>query len=512
MRLRTSSAASSVLVVTAVFAAHSAAAATLVVGPGQTYTAPCAAIAAATPGDEIDIQAGTYHDTCAINTAGLHLKGIGGQPKIDITGMAPANRKGVYDVAADNVIIENLELTGASIDTDSGSNGAGLRIESNGVVVTNCYIHDNQDGILAAPPDAPAVPGTITIEHTELKGNGLGIGCDDGNGCTHNAYINKFARLIFQFNYSHALASDNPDKGHLLKSRALESDILYNRISDEGSTGTSYEIDLPNAGLGILVGNVIEKGTHPGNPVLVAYGEEGAGTGTNMLYAAYNTLVNSGSTNGAFINVSQGALGAVHDNIFSGTGSLPSGLSSDNLSGVDAMFVDPTTYDYHLKTGSPAAGKAVAPGAASGFPLTAVFEYVDPLGAVSRAAASDVGAFELGTDVSNPSEDAGAESPDGSVSTGTGVGGGDSGTGSDAGTGTGTGTGADSGTSGGTGTGSTADGGKTITSDGGSDGDSSSDDGGCSVAPTHSTSELPFVGLGRGLAAFVARRRRARRS
>src|ERR1700735_3244880 len=77
-------------------------AATLQVGPGQTYTTPCAAIAAASAGDEIDIATGTYTDTCAINTAGLHLKGVGGRPKIDVTGEEPAQSKGVYAVEADD--------------------------------------------------------------------------------------------------------------------------------------------------------------------------------------------------------------------------------------------------------------------------------------------------------------------------------------------------------------------------------------------------------------------------
>ena len=61
----------------------------------------------------------------------------------------------------------------------------------------------------------------------------------------------------------------------MLKSRALESDILYNRIT--GETGhDSYEIDLPNGGLGIVVGNVIEKGSDPDEQILLDYGEEGS--------------------------------------------------------------------------------------------------------------------------------------------------------------------------------------------------------------------------------------------
>lgn len=258
----------------AALVAQTASAATLMVGPGQTYATPCAAIAAAAAGDEIDIAAGTYNDSCTISTAGLHLKGVGGRPKIDVTGQTLANMKGIYAIEADDVIVENLELMGAAIPSSQGENGAGLRIQSNGVIVTNCYIHDNQNGILSGPLTAGT--GTQTIDHTEFANNSLGNGCNDGNGCTHNLYIGHYAKLIFQFNWTHLAGSDG---GHLLKSRALESDILYNRIT--GETGDdSFEVDLPNGGLGILVGNEIEKGPSSQNKgTSLNYGEEGLGTG-----------------------------------------------------------------------------------------------------------------------------------------------------------------------------------------------------------------------------------------
>jgi hypothetical protein len=60
-------------------------AATLAVGPGKTYAEPCAAIAAATDGDTIEIDAiGNYDgDVCAIAKNGLTLRGIGGRARID---------------------------------------------------------------------------------------------------------------------------------------------------------------------------------------------------------------------------------------------------------------------------------------------------------------------------------------------------------------------------------------------------------------------------------------------
>jgi MYXO-CTERM domain-containing protein len=436
--------------------ASAANAATLMVGPGLTYTTPCAAIAAAQPNDEVDVEMGTYTDSCEINVAGLTVKGVGGQPTIDLSGTNhPADYKGIYVISSDDVRIENLELTGAHIDDSEGGNGAALRVTGHGLVVHGCNIHDNQNGILAAPL---VDGGTITIEYTELSHNGLGDGCDvPGGGCTHNVYISKngtirYDQTIFQFNWSHDLASDTADKGHLFKSRSRETDVLYNRIT--GETGhDSYEVDIPNAGLGVVVGNVVEKGTTPDNSILLDYGEEGIDPGqATTLYVAYNTFVND-FTSGTFIDVASGATLTAHDNVFFGPGTPAStgALSADNLSGVDPLFVDPWMYDYHLMSGSPAIGHAVDPGMEATMSLTAIDEYVQPLLGVARLTADDLGAFEYGTTTTGAGMDAGGGSSDAGMSAdaSTPTGGTDSGgaptTGEDAGTNGATPSGASSG-------------------------------------------------------------------
>ncbi|MFO0758779.1 MAG: hypothetical protein U0359_19970 [Byssovorax sp.] len=88
---------------------------TLEVGPGKPFAKPCDAINAAKQGDTIEVAAGTYTDTCAINTPGLTVKGVGGRPVIDLSGGTPAQQKGIYVILADGVTIENMELTGAHI-------------------------------------------------------------------------------------------------------------------------------------------------------------------------------------------------------------------------------------------------------------------------------------------------------------------------------------------------------------------------------------------------------------
>jgi hypothetical protein len=390
----------------------SATAATLRVGPGQTYATPCAAIAAAKARDEIEIAAGTYSDSCAIAVAGLTLRGVGGQPKVDLSSTDhPAQYKGIYVVTADDVTIENLELMGAHIDAAHGLNAAAIRVEAKGLTVRRCKIHDNQNGILGG------TSGTITIEHSEFFGNGLGDGCNEG-GCTHNLYIANIDTLYFRFNWSHSIATDTRDKGHLLKSRAKNNYIEYNRFTGEQGHD-SYEVELPNGGLAVVVGNVIQKGRAAGNPTLLSWGAEGASNPDKRLFLSNNTFVNDFGS-GTFI-AAPGATLRANNNLFVGAGTVVSGgpLSADNLSGVDPLFVARAAHDYHLSSGSPAIGKGVAPAAVDALPLAAVSEYVHPLGKAARPSARDVGAFEYGT-TQQPAADGGAATADSGVAGATG--------------------------------------------------------------------------------------------
>ncbi len=329
------------------------------------------------------------------------------------------------------------------ISAADGENGAAIRIEAQDLTVRGCYIHDNQDGILGAPLTAG---GTLLLEANEFAHNALGNGCDDsalGDSCTHNVYIGANVQtLTFQYNWSHDLATDTPDKGHLLKSRAQQSYVLYNRLTGETDTD-SYEIDIPQGGLAVVVGNMVEKPTNSGNGISLAYAEEGLTNADHRIFVVNNTFVNDHGGNGPFLNIANGGVLVAHDNLFIGAGTLSStgALSADNLAGQASYLVDAATYDYHLVAGSPPIGKAVPPGSAGTFSLVPIEEYVQPLGHVARAADADVGAYEYGT----------ATGTGGGSSTGTG---GAAGTGGAQGTSSTTGVGGSTtGTGGATGTG-----------------------------------------------------------
>ncbi|MGB6624246.1 MAG: choice-of-anchor D domain-containing protein [Candidatus Acidiferrum sp.] len=368
---------------------------TLQVGPGQQYAAPCAAIAAAAAGDTIQISTtGTYSgDVCQWSTNNLTLIGVGtGRAVINAAGQN-SEGKGTWVISGNNTLVENIEFTGATVPDD---NGVGIRAEGTNLTIRNCSFHDNQEGILTDGGNS-----VITIEFSEFYHNGF------GDGFTHNVYIGNITQLIFRFNYSHDAVV-----GHLLKSRAAENDIYYNRLTDETNGTASYEIDLPNGGLSYIVGNLIEKGPQAQNSALVSYQEEGVASGNpnHELFVVNNTMVNDDGQ-GTFVVVDSSVTvpAIITNNIFQGAGTITtqsSAVKTTNFAG-NADLLSPTTYDYHLLAGSPAIDAGTNPGQGNGVSLTPVYQYVQPTcaeGRIIAGSAIDIGAYEFngGTGVPPP--------------------------------------------------------------------------------------------------------------
>ena len=166
---------------TAALASASSIAATLTVGPQELYTTVAAAIAVSRDGDTIDVQSGTYSNDFAEISTMITLTAIGGQVIMNADGDLP-NEKAILITDTD-VSISGFTFSGAHIPASEGQNGAGIRYQGGNLSVTNCYFHNNQEGILA---DADPT-GTITITSSEFAHNGDKQG--GGAGYTHNIYI-----------------------------------------------------------------------------------------------------------------------------------------------------------------------------------------------------------------------------------------------------------------------------------------------------------------------------------
>lgn len=361
---------------------------TLEVGPGKKYDKPSAAIKAAKDGDTIEIAAGTYERDCSyVNKDNVTIRGVGdGRAVLDAKGTS-AGRKGILVTVGKNITIENIEFQNAGGEV----NAAGIRAEGENLTVRNCKFLECNDALLGGK-------GEVLIEHCEFSHCGK-----NPEPATHNLYISQHVtKLTYRYNYSHFTY-----EGHLLKSRAKENWILYNRLTDEDGTGSAVA-DFPNGGVVVLVGNVMHKGAKGQNNRPIAYGMEGIKHEKNELYVVNNTMLweNRRAQEVGFVHVKNAPEGfkpVIKNNLFVGPLVLttcPKCEESGNIivkTAAEAGFVDAAKFDFHLKAGSPAINKGVDAGKFGEFSLKPERQYVSPAKDEKRPddGKPDVGAFEF---------------------------------------------------------------------------------------------------------------------
>src|SRR5271157_6033186 len=90
---------------------------TLQVGPGKAYARPCAAIAAAKTGDEIDINSsGNYSgDVCQWSTSGLTIVGVGARRAVINAAGNNSQGKAIWVISGNDTTVENIEFSGATV-------------------------------------------------------------------------------------------------------------------------------------------------------------------------------------------------------------------------------------------------------------------------------------------------------------------------------------------------------------------------------------------------------------
>lgn len=244
--------------------------ANLTVGPGQQFSTIAAAVAASRDGDVLLVQAGTYTNDFATISTKITIQGVGGMAKLVAT-VPPPDGKGIL-VTNTDVTLDHLELTGAKVPD---MNGAGVRYQGGDLLMTNCYVHGNQTGLLANP----VADGTVTIRNSEFARNAA-------TDFSNNIYVNKIAKLTIEDSYIH-----DASVAHQVKSRAAMTVITDSRIQDGGGTG-SYSIDLPNGGVAVLRNNDIQQGPASQNPAIVHFGGEGTPYPGSSLVIEGGTVLN----------------------------------------------------------------------------------------------------------------------------------------------------------------------------------------------------------------------------
>ncbi len=240
------------------FAALPAFAATLTAGPGQTYKLPSQAIAAAKPGDTVQILPGDYLDCAEIRQNDITIEGKGAARSVIMSDKTCAG-KAILVIDGNNVTVRNMTLARAAV---IDRNGAGIRAEGGNLLVDGVRFINNENGILSANNTR----ATITIRNSLFDGNGACY-----QSCAHGIYIGDFKKLIVE----HSVFRDT-HQGHQIKSRAMDTEIIDCTIEDGPTGNSSYLIDIPNGGGLLVEGNTMEKGPKSENhTTAIMIGEEG---------------------------------------------------------------------------------------------------------------------------------------------------------------------------------------------------------------------------------------------
>ncbi|MFN7160672.1 MAG: S-layer homology domain-containing protein [Candidatus Gracilibacteria bacterium] len=251
--LRTFFVAAAAIMSVSFFVAQAVGPTTHNVGPTQTYTTIQAAIDAATAGDIIQIDAGTYNENVTVSKT-LQLVGTGTGTIIDGTSKAGNGifiTTGTINVEIANLVVQNFTM-GSGIHANGGNNG--LNINNTTVSGNGISGGSNPAGIYANGP----VDG-VTITHV-ISSNNKTRGIVIWNGFKKNITItdntvtgNNCCGIELQdgsasgVNISRNTVTGNTDNGIAatgLTSGAGANIIADNILTNNGRFG--IEIKVPN--------------------------------------------------------------------------------------------------------------------------------------------------------------------------------------------------------------------------------------------------------------------------
>jgi hypothetical protein len=244
------------------------------------------------------------------------------------------------------------------------------------LTVRAAYFPDNETGLLSDNDPRKE----IAIEHSEFARNG------HPDGKAHNLYIGSISRFEMRFSNSHGARN-----GHLLKSRAKQNLVAYNRLADLPAGPASYELDFPRSTDATVICNLILQAEASPTGAILCYGAEDKGRAPEgRLRVVSNTFVSLRSRPVFIVNHAP-APALVVGNVFGGAaGEHVRGPAEarGNLGLPLAAFADPATLDFRLRETTNGSPRAVPLTGTRPPDLGPEFEYAHPAAARVRAPAS----------------------------------------------------------------------------------------------------------------------------
>lgn len=259
---------------------------TLVVGAHEAITSIAQAAKLAQDGDTVMIMPGEYRGDVAVwRQKRLSIVGVAPRPVLIADGQS-AEGKAIWVFKNGEFDVDNIEFRGARV---ADRNGAGIRLERGRLTVTNAVFSDNQTGILTA---------NFEDAHLAIRDSIFSDAAKQYDSLPHLLYVGRIGSVEItgsRFHGGHI--------GHLIKSRARQTTLRYNLIYDGPGGKASYEVDLPNGGDALLVGNIIGQSSDTDNPVVIAYGAEGDIWPQSRLRLAHNTLLSDNLIGAWFLRI-----------------------------------------------------------------------------------------------------------------------------------------------------------------------------------------------------------------
>lgn len=235
---------------------------TLAAAQDGAYTDVCGAIAAAMPGDIVEVFPGARSGQCTVTTPHLTIKGVGTRPSASGDGEFTG-----WTVAADDTQIENLTFDGSRCAAGSCT---AIELLSGSLTLRNVSITGSKVGVKARGAEVNA----LSIVRCEIASNGINI--DVGN--------------IHQFHLQSSYIHDA--KGGALVTTAAGENILQgNRLASGSERTASGEVVIAGSAKTLLSGNLLLRASTGSTAGLVQY-VAGAGEPGEVV-AQRNTFVNA---------------------------------------------------------------------------------------------------------------------------------------------------------------------------------------------------------------------------